>query len=166
MLNLGVSGLIISFLGLMVMLVSLHLRSHWSPIIKAGMTIAAVLLCAVTYSSYPALLGWPAQEKVLPSRLFLLGIQINEPHKIYLWGRDLDGGTDAARPRAYEIPYTVKTHESGEKAGNKMRRGLSIIMQRKELEGPRVITNESTDIDQAELIEFLEAPEGLLPSKQ
>lgn len=165
-LNFGLGGLIIGFIGLAVLLMSLHLYSNWPASVKAMATAAGAMLCAVTYASYPGLLGWPAQEKVLPSRLYLFAIQIEEPHSIYLWGRDLDAGTGNTRPRSYEIPYTVKTHEAGERAGSKLKRGLPIIVERRENQGPRINANEATQIERGELIDFIEAPEGLVPSKE
>lgn len=164
--NLGLVGLTIGFIGLAILLLSLHLKSDWPPAVKAFITLLGVALCAVTYASYPGLLGWPAQEKVLPNRLFLFAIQIEEPRSIYLWGRDMDAGLGDTRPRSYEIPYSVKAHHDGESAGSKLKRGLPIIVQRREEEGPRLTSQDATDVGKGELIEFLEAPEGLIPTKE
>lgn len=166
MLNLGIIGLTIGFIGLVVLMLSLHLYSRWPPVIKALVTVAGAVLCAVTYSSYPGLLGWPAQEKVLPSRMLLYAIRIDEPHRIFLWGHDLDAGTGNARPRAYEISYSVNTHKAGERAGSKLKRGLPIIVERRENEGPRLTSDAASRLEQGDQIEFVEAPEGLLPSKE
>lgn len=166
MLNFGITGLTIAFFGVVALILSLHLYSRWPPLIKALATLAGVFLCAVTYSSYPGLLGWPAEEKVLPSRLFLLAIQIEEPRRIYLWGRDMDAGLGKDRPRAYEIPYTVKLHQEVERAGSKLKRGLPVIAQRRASEGPRLRSDEASEIERGPLIEFVEAPEGLIPDKE
>lgn len=165
MLNWGLGGLTVGFIGVMVLLISLHLTSRLPPLTKALATAVALFLCAVTYTSYPGLLGWPASASVLPSRLYLLGIQIEEPRRIYLWGRNLDQGTGELRPRAYQIPYSVSLHQKGEQAGAKMRRGLPIIVNNHAGAGSRLTTDENTPLDDSDHIEFIEAPEGLLPAK-
>lgn len=166
MYNLGIFGLTIAFTSLTVLLLSLHLKSHWPPVIKAFITFSGVMLCALTYISYPGLLGWPAQEKTLPSQLFLLAVEVEEPNYIYLWGRDLDAGLSNARPRAYEIPYSTKTHHDAEGAGSKLKRGLPVIVKRLAEGAARPDLKKSDESAEGALIEFVEAPEGLIPEKE
>lgn len=166
MLNFGIVGLTIGFMGLMILILSLHLYSRWSNLVKAAVTAIGIGLCAVTYSSYPGLLGWPAQANTLPSRMFLYAIRIDEPNRIFLWGHDLDAGTANARPRAFELPYTVSTHEAGERASSKLKRGLPVIVERREQEGPRLTADANSTIDSGDLVDFIEAPSGILPDKE
>lgn len=166
MLNFGIGGLVAGFIGLVLLILSLHIFSNWPAFVKGLITALGVVLCAVVYSSYPTLLGWPANGKILPSRLYLFAIQVEEPHKIFLWGRDLDAGLGDARPRAYEIPYTVKSHESGEIAGAKLKRGIPVIVERRESEGQRLKADNPLQRQPTELVDFIEAPEGLIPTKK
>ena len=166
LLNLNIWGLTAAYVALAFILLSLHIYSRWSFGIKASATVLVLVLCAVTYKSYPGLLGWPVPRSSLPDKLFLVAIEVQEPDNIYLWAKDLGTGLGDRRPRAYQLSYSKSLHEKASKAGSKMRRGINIIV---EVEAASSVPTAAsgttkTDIKPDEVV-FVEAPQGLLPSK-
>ncbi len=166
-LNLDIWGLIAAYIAIAFVLLSLHIYSRWSFTIKAAVTVLVVALCAVTYKSYPSLLGWPVPSSSLPSKLFLVAIEVQEPDNIYLWAKDLGAGLGDRRPRAYQLSYSKSLHEQASQAGRKMRRGINMIVEVQGASGvPTSATGTTkTDIKPDEVV-FVEAPQGLLPKKE
>lgn len=165
-LNLDIWGLTAAYVVVAFVLLSLHIYSRWSYGIKAAVTVLVVGLCAVTYKSYPSLLGWPVPSSSLPAKLFLVAIEVQEPDNIYLWAKDLGTGLGDRRPRAYQLSYSKSLHEKASKAGSKIRRGIKIIVELEATSGvPTTATGTTkTDIKPDEVV-FVEAPQGLLPAK-
>ncbi|WP_108881578.1 hypothetical protein [Anderseniella sp. Alg231-50] len=166
MFELGTGGLAAAYVMLGVILLSLHLYSRWSHWIKIMVTVLATVFMLVTYKSLPGLQGWPLTTDKLPSRLYLLAIEISEPDNIYLWARDLDVGTELQRPRAYELPYSSKLHQQAVGSGRKLRRNIAQIVEI-DPAGKTVKVPGSSDIPvKQNIIRFLDAPQGLLPPKE
>jgi hypothetical protein len=167
MFELGIGGLIGAYVLVAIILASLHLYSRWHPIIKAGVTVLACLFMVITYKSLPGLQGWPLNTDRLPSRLYLLAVEVSEPNNIYLWARDLDeGATSQSRPRAYELPYSTKLHEIVIQSGRKIKRNIAQIVEI-DPAAQTVKVNESAEVPVKQgIIRFLDAPQGLLPPKE
>ncbi len=167
LLNWNIWGLIASYAALALVLLSLHIYSSWSFSIKAATTLIVLSFCAITYKSYPGLLGWPVPSSSLPSRLYLVAVEVQEPDDIYLWAKDLDQGLGDRRPRAYRVSYSKSLHENAERAGSNIRRGIAMIV---ETVGDGAIVTTSDGDAQAtsrnSQIRFIEAPQGLLPEKE
>ncbi|MCP5081312.1 MAG: hypothetical protein GY948_06395 [Alphaproteobacteria bacterium] len=166
LLNLDIWGLTAAYVALAFVLLSLHIYSRWSFGIKASVTVLVLALCAVTYKSYPGLLGWPVPSSSLPPKLYLVAIEVQEPDNVYLWAKDLGTGFGDRRPRAYQLSYSKSLHEKASKAGSKMRRGINMIVEIQTTSGvPTASTGTAkTEIKPDEVV-FVEAPQGLLPSK-
>ena len=166
MFELGTGGLAAAYVMLGVILVSLHLYSRWSHWIKIMVTVLATVFMLVTYKSLPGLQGWPLTTDKLPSRLYLLAIEISEPDNIYLWARDLDAGPKLPRPRAYELPSSSKRHQQAVSSGRKLRRNIAQIVVI-DPAGKTVKVPGSSDVPvKQNVIRFLDAPQGLLPPKE
>lgn len=166
-LNLGIWGLTAAYVAVAFVLLSLHIYSRWSLAIKATVTVLVVALCAVTYKSYPSLLGWPVPSSSLPSKLFLVAVEVQEPDNIYLWAKDLDEGLGDRRPRAYQLSYSKSLHERASEAGRKMRRGINMIVEIEADSGAPTSATGTTRTDiTPDQVAFVEAPQGLLPPKE
>ena len=165
--TLGLAGLILAYVGLAVVLLSIHIYSNWTPWVKAGVTLAGIGLCVVTYNSWPKLIGWPVDSDALPSRIYLIAIEIVEPDTIFIWARDLDQGMRFTPPRAYELPYSKLLHERSEKANGRLKRGIAIIAEIEPASGGRVeVTEDESVVVKSSRIRFVDAPQGLVPRKQ
>ena len=165
--TLGVAGLITAYAVLAAVLLSLHVYSNWNVWIKAVATVLVIGLCVVTYRSYPKLLGWPVATDVLPSRLYLVAVQVSEPDTVYLWAANLDQGLRRQRPRAYELEYSKTLHEKAEKAGRQLRRGISVVVEIEPNDGAiSRVADETAAVVKSLRLRFVDAPEGLFPTKE
>lgn len=164
--TLGIAGLTAAYAGLAVVVLSIHIYSNWNPWVKAAVTGLGIALCVVTYNSYPKLLGWPVAADTLPSRLYLVAIEIIEPHRVYLWARDLDQGLKTKQPRAYELPYTKSLHKQAEGARSKLRRGIAVIAEIEPAGSVANLTDATTTKIKSSTIRFIDAPQGLAAPKQ
>jgi len=121
----------------------------------------------VTYNSVQELLGWPTRHDI-PKRFYLHAANIDEPNKIYLWGTDLDRGLGITRPRSFEIDYDKGLHERVDKATRKLRKGLPVIGETGTAAAnrPEMSRAEETAPVSDSDIQFIDAPEALIPGKQ
>ena len=137
--------------------------SNW--FIKSAMNIIVVGFFWVTYHSWPGILGWPTQRD-LPGQFYLHAVNIDEPHRIYLWGTDLERGLGQTIPRSYSIPYSRKLHDRVDKVTRKLRKGLPVVGQVSNKAGAQ---QERTTLEQTQTkdidIVFIDAPQGLIPGK-
>ena len=101
------------FVFVVVLLLSLNLRTsfHWS--IKTGVILLALVFYVITLYSLPGFYGWPTKEP-LPQKFLLVGMDIREPRNeadvgvIYMWVSPLL--ENESKPRAYELPYSRELH--------------------------------------------------------
>lgn len=163
--NFGLEGLVAAYIALALILLSIHVYSDWSPWVKGVATLLVTGFCAVTYLSWPGLMGWPLKSEVLPSRLYLIGLDIVEPDSVYLWARDLDQGTGDRRPRAYDLPYSKILHQQAAEAGNKLRRNLRVIVEIEPAAGRMRPAQSDLAVVHQSTVRFVDAPQGLLPEK-
>jgi len=98
--------------------------------------------------------------------VYLHAINIDEPNRIYLWGADIDQGLGRTVPRSYSLPYSTELHDSVDKAGRKLRKGLPVIGQ---VVNNAATNDQITSLDQVQTadtdIVFIDAPQGLIPGK-
>ncbi len=163
----GIIGLLLAYVGLALVLLSIHIYSNWTVWVKSAVTVLGIGLCIITYNSYPKITGWPVGSDELPSRLYLLAIEIVEPDSIFLWARDLDHGIGPTPPRAYELPYSQVLHERAEKARGRLKRGVAVIGEIEPTDGGRnVVADDEGVVVKSSRIRFVDAPQGLVPPKE
>ncbi len=162
--TLDVAALVVAYVALAALLTGLNLHSAWHWIVKAGATVALAALCWVTWASWPALLGWPAERDV-PRTFYLHAANIDEPRFIYLWGSDLEGGLGRTVPRSFAVPYDKVLHDRVTKATRKLRKGLPVVGQVKltEVSADRAVSLER--VNAVSDITFVDAPQALVPDK-
>ena len=163
--TLGVAGLVTAYVALAALLLGLNLHSAWSWPLKSGANLLVVALCWVTYTSWPALLGWPVEEDV-PELFYLHAALVEEPDRIYFWGTDIERGLGRTVPRAFAVRYTPTLHDRVDKATRKLRKGLPVIGQivpsEVRPEGPESL--EDVRVRESD-ITFVDAPQSLVPEK-
>jgi hypothetical protein len=163
----GIAGLLVAYVGLAVVLLSIHIYSNWTAWVKSAVTVLGIGLCVVAYNSYPKITGWPVTSDSLPSRIYLLAIEIVEPDSIFLWARDLDQGLGFTPPRAYELPYSKLLHQHAEKARGRLKRGIAVIAEIEPAEGGRAeVSEDDAVVVKSSRIRFVDAPQGLVPQKE
>ena len=109
----AILGLTAGFIFIVVLLLSLNLRTsfHWS--LKAGVVILALIFYVITLYSLPGFYGWPTKES-LPKKFLLIGMNVQEPRNeadsgvIYMWVVSLLDNNN--KPRAYQLPYSQELH--------------------------------------------------------
>ena len=109
----AILGLTAGFVFVVVLLLSLNLRTpfHWS--IKAGVILLALVFYIITLQSLPGFYGWPTKEP-LPQKFLLVGMDVREPRNetdpgvIYMWIVSLQEKEN--KPRAYALPYSRELH--------------------------------------------------------
>ncbi len=163
--TLNSTGLIIAYVVIGAALLSLNLFSSWNWCVKTAMNIIVVAFFFVTYHSWPGILGWPT-ERDLPDQFYLHAVNIDEPHRIYLWGTDIERGLGQTIPRSYSIPYSRKLHDRVDKVIRKLRKGLPIVGQISNTAGAKQAnsTLEQTQAADTDVV-FIDAPQGLIPGK-
>ncbi|MEE9321046.1 MAG: hypothetical protein V3U76_11415 [Granulosicoccus sp.] len=146
-------------------MLALNLNAAWHWFAKSAVNLLVAGFFFITYHSWAGILGWPTEHD-LPQRFYLHAVSIDEPHRIYLWGTDLDRGLGRTVPRAFSVPYSPKLHDKVDKASRKLRKNLPVIAQ---VGTPTSGANEITSLDQAQTadvnIDFVDAPQNLVPGK-
>jgi hypothetical protein len=130
-LNAGTAALAFAFLFLVVLLVGIVPGSTWSWRAKLGAAAALVALAAVSFVSFPELLGWPS-DRPPPAKFRLLAVHVQQPDKqtrdqgsVYLWTIDARHMARDAEPRAYRAPYSAPLHEAAAAAATKLGKGIA-----------------------------------------
>lgn len=163
--QLDTTALIIAYIALAMLLLGFNLYSSWNWIVKSISNVVMVLFFAVVYHSWPALLGWPT-ERDLPPQFYLHAVNIAEPDRIYLWGTEFRYGMAQTQPRAYSLPYTAALHDKVDKASRKLKKGLPVIGQ---ITSGMSTSTETSSLEQIrsndQQVEFVDAPQGLIPGK-
>ena len=162
--TLDVAALVVAYVALAALVVGLNLHSAWHWVLKAGATVALACLCWVTWSSWPALLGWPAERDV-PGTFYLHAANIDEPRFIYLWGSDLSAGLGRTVPRSFAVPYDKVLHDRVLKATRKLRKGLPVVGQ---VELAEVDPDRAASLERVRAVSditFVDAPQALVPGK-
>jgi hypothetical protein len=109
----AILGLTAGFVFVVVLLLSLNLRTsfHWG--IKAAVVLLALVFYVITLHSLPGFYGWPTMQP-LPKKFLLLGMDVREPRNetdsgvIYMWVVSLEDNKN--KPRAYQLSYSQELH--------------------------------------------------------
>ncbi|ASJ70212.1 hypothetical protein [Granulosicoccus antarcticus] len=157
--------MIIAYIALAMLLLGFNLYSYWSWIVKTLTNVVMIFFFGVIYHSWPAVQGWPT-ERDLPPQFYLHAVNVAEPHRIYLWGTELQHGMSQNEPRAYSLPYTPALHDKVDKASRKLRKGLPVIGEVSNSLGNNTDLGslEQTRITDQQIV-FVDAPQGLVPGK-
>lgn len=130
----ALTGTILIYALLALLLLSLNLVSRWRWWIKAcAIVVTAVAFCA-SYFLITGLIGWPSADR-LPPRFSLLQTNIVEPDKlhgeagaIYLWVQEIDEHErPIAPPRAYWTPYTADMLQAASDGQERLDRGEQVL---------------------------------------
>ncbi len=126
----AVIGLMASYVILVVLLVSLNLRSDWHWGVKAGAIVVVTAFFPICYLSLESLLGWPTSQP-LPERFRLVAAQVYEPNKqtgypgeIFIWAASMATRAGQVTPRAYGFPYEDVLHMKISEAVKSQRKGV------------------------------------------
>lgn len=125
----AILGLTAGFVFVVVLLLSLNLRTPFPWSVKAGAVLLSLIFYIVTLYSLPGFYGWPTKQS-LPQKFILLGMEIQEPRTeadpgvIYMWVKSLL--EQDSMPRAYELPYSSELHTRLTAAKKRMEFGHSM----------------------------------------
>ena len=156
-------GLVASYVVLAGLLLAALFYSPWPWLLKALMVGLVSVFFYMTYLSIPDFYGWPTAHD-RPNKLRLVAVYIDAPHKVYLWGHDLDEGLEARRPRAFELPYSERLNNSLNKAANKLKKGFPMIGEFRKAPAVNPLgEGHLKDRDELELVIY-DVPEGLGPA--
>lgn len=163
----AVIGLSASHLGLVVLLLSLNLRSDWPWLVKAGAIAVTLGFCVSAFVALEAMLGWPTATPP-PGKFQLHAALVDEPDRlksypgaIYLWlsPRDAEGRASGP-PRAFALPYSRELHEEAARAQARLEDGRPV-------QGAATRRPDDDRRGQRSLqVELFEAPPALLPPKR
>jgi hypothetical protein len=111
--TLPLTGIVLSYVVIAVLLLSLNLASRWHWGVKAAAIAVTTGFFGVAYAAITGLVGWPSEDRV-PEHFQLHWATVVEPDKlnglpgsIYLWLESLDeNNMPAGTPRAFRVPYT------------------------------------------------------------
>ncbi|MEM7042531.1 MAG: hypothetical protein AAF543_06950 [Pseudomonadota bacterium] len=164
-----------------LLLLSLHLRSHWPWTVKSTVIGLALPAAVGTFLAIEAQLGWPSRTP-LPSQFQLHAALIEEPAAgerergaIYLWltpweeidgdqvGTVSDAAVDAAprtHPRAFDLPYSRDLHQKVDAMQERLARGEMVMGRQQRRSG-----TERRFGEQKGMIDLLSPPPTSLPSK-
>lgn len=170
--TLGIVGLLAAYVLLAILLLSVNLYSQWSWWVKSIAIVITSIFYAVSYFSFPHLLGWPTQQE-LPKHFRLLSSEVQQPDKltgadgvIYLWLKEVKDITKRNSPRAYELAYSEWLHERVIRAQAKIDRGVPQLGEYEEdVDALRTPVNTSETGQESLDIQFYDLPDPLLPAK-
>lgn len=126
----GLSG---AYLVLVVLLLSLNLKSAWRWPVKAWAIMVALGFVILSFTALEGLLGW-ATEAAPPARFQLHAALVQEPDRlshsqgaIYLWlSPPPADGLPAEPPRAYALPYSRPLHEQVARVQRQLQAGRPV----------------------------------------
>jgi len=141
--TLPLAGIVASYVGLAVLLLSLNLASLWHWGLKAAAIVITTGSFGVFYLSTTGLIGWPTEAR-MPDHFQLHWATIVEPDKlnglpgsIYLWIEALDeNNTLAGTPRAFRVPYSRDLADRIGRAKQRIEQGADQAGTARDLEVP------------------------------
>ena len=162
----AVVGLAASYLVILLLLLSLNLRSAWRWPVKAGAILVTIGFLVGGFLALEAMLGWPT-EATPPARFQLHAALVHEPDRInrshgsiFLWLSPQDAeGRPGAPPRAYALPYSRALHEQVARAQGRLQEGSPV-------EGTAALLSDQYRLGtRAVQVELFTAPPTPLPPK-
>lgn len=170
--NQAIIGLSLTYVALAALLLGIFMFARVPTWLKFCCLLMVSGFYYLTWYSYAGLLGWPTQQP-LPEHFQLLASSITEPDEshgeaghIHLWLSAFEDNRPAAEPRAYVIPYDLKTHAALDNALSKQRQGKIQLGRRIIIEPDGKRPSDSSRLGQKrEGLEFTDLPERELPEK-
>ena len=171
MLSFGHGAIVAAYVLVALSLLLLSLFSRWTWRVKTLLVVTTTAAYCACYFALPALLGWPTDRNV-PKRFNLIGIFIQEPDKrtgepgnVFFWASDLDPDTDQ-RPRAYRLPYSLKTKAVFQEGQGKLRKNIPQVGEVEEDDEVHGVPQDRSELGQKSVkIKFKDAPPAGPPSK-
>jgi hypothetical protein len=141
--TLPLTGVMLSYLAIAVLLLSLNLASRWHWGVKAAAIAVTTLFFGISYASIGGLIGWPSETPV-PEHFQLHWATVIEPDKlnglpgsIYLWLEALDeNNLPAGTPRAFRVPYSRDLADRIGRAKSRIEQGMDQAGTARELDVP------------------------------
>jgi hypothetical protein len=170
--TLAITGIIISYLIIALLLISFIVYSKRSLKIKVVSCIITAIFFQVSFMSYPPLLGWATSEN-LPVRFRLISAHVKQPDKlsgdegtIYLWLTKLDDLTSVQTPRSHKLPYSNVLHEKVINANAKLDKGIAQLGEFENKQDIDIIGKGKSNIELiSNQIQFYDLPDPLFPDK-
>jgi len=170
--TLAITGIIISYLIIALLLISFIIYSKRSLKIKVVSCIISAVFFLVSFMSYPPLLGWATSEN-LPVRFRLISAHVQQPDKlsgdegtIYLWLTKLDDLTSVQTPRSHKLPYSNVLHEKVINANAKLDKGIAQLGEFENKQDIDIIGKGKSNIELiSNQIQFYDLPDPLFPDK-
>jgi len=170
--TLAITGIIISYLIIALLLISFIIYSKRSLKIKVVSCIISAVFFLVSFMSYPPLLGWATNEN-LPVRFRLISAHVQQPDKlsgdegtIYLWLTKLDDLTSVQTPRSHKLPYSNVLHEKVINANAKLDKGIAQLGEFENKQDIDIIGKGKSNIELiSNQIQFYDLPDPLFPDK-
>ena len=161
-------GFLWAFVALAFVAALALLASAWPRWAKALVVIAVTGLYFAADYALDEVWGWPGRQ-ALPERFVLLAAVIEEPTKtrpgaLYVWVNALEQGKPAARPRAYQLPYTKDMHALLNEGMKKVRQGVSQMGTTEPKSGPRGLSWLRPGSDEQN-VKIRDLPQPQLPEK-
>jgi hypothetical protein len=162
----AVLGLSAAYLVLVILLLSLNLKSAWRWPVKAWAITIALGFVILGFTALEGMLGWPT-EAAPPASFQLYAALVHEPDRvsssngaIYLWlsPQGADDEPDGP-PRAYALPYSRALHEQVARAQQRLQEGRPVEGTAGRPADPYHLGTRSLQV------ELFEAPPVKLPPK-
>lgn len=122
-------ALILSFSGLLLLVLLALVWSPWARWLKLGLVLAVTAFYFYGYDAVHRIWGIPSTD-ALPERFVMLAAVVEEPGPkssgaIYLWVSEPQEGGPLLAPRAYKLPYTKNLHQQVDEGVRKGKDGVS-----------------------------------------
>lgn len=158
----------LSFVLLLALLAMALLWSTWPRWLKLMLVGGVSLFYFWAYEAVLGMWGWPSSDP-LPPRFVLLAAVIEEPSAkqsgaLYVWVNALENGKPAAKPRAYQLPYTKDLHSLINEGLKKARQGVTQMGTAEPKAGKRGLNWLRPGNDELE-IKIRDLPAPQLPEK-
>ena len=129
------------YAALVMLLLSLHLKSAWRWPVKSAAIGLALPASIGAFVTIEAQLGWPSHAG-MPANFQLHAALVNEPAveasddgSIYLWltpwdevlPANADDANPSQRPRAFDLPYSRDLHQQVQDMQERLARGEMVV---------------------------------------
>ena len=136
--SIGSAALLAAYALLVLLLFKVYVCTPWAWWVKLGASALVAATCGLSWSSLPALGGWPTNPKALPARFNVIGLHVEEPDKrdatpgnIYFLVTDMiRDGTAPPVPRAFAFPFSPELQAKTVDVDNKLHKNLPQIGER------------------------------------
>ncbi len=141
---LSLTGVVLAYVAIGVLLLSLNIASRWHWGVKSAAIAVTTLFFGVSYGSIAELIGWPSEARV-PEHFQLHWATVVEPDKlnglpgsIYLWLEELDDDNiPKGTPRAFRVPYSRELADRIGHAKERIEQGKDQAGTARDLDAPK-----------------------------